>query len=101
MVARRVRLVMTAGIPPAVRSYSAYLRTRTGLATEIAVNGKAATITASRGGSELCISFAPVSGAPDWQMTGMQVTSGGQVASFAQGQLGGAIAALLAGHLRG
>jgi hypothetical protein len=53
---------MTSGIPPAVSRYAAYLRARTGVATEIAVNGKAATITASRGGGELCITFGPVSG---------------------------------------
>jgi hypothetical protein len=87
---------MTAGIPPAVRSYSAYLRARARLPTEIAVNGKAATVIASRGGSELRITFAPASGMPDWQVRGIEVTRGGQVASFAQGQLGGAIAALLA-----
>jgi hypothetical protein len=83
-------------IPPTVASYAAYLRVRTGVATEIAVNAKAATITASRGGADLRITFGPVSGAPDWQVTGMQVTRGGQEISFAQGQLGGAIAALLA-----
>jgi hypothetical protein len=31
----------------------------------------------------------------------MQVTSGGEAVSFAQGQLGGAIAELLAGHRPG
>jgi hypothetical protein len=83
-----------ADMPAAVSRYAAYLRARTDLATEIAVNGKAATITASRGGSELCITFGPVSGAPGWQMTGMQVTSGGQAASFAQGRPGWAPAGL-------
>jgi hypothetical protein len=87
---------VTAGIPPAVSSYAAYLRARAGLATEIAAGGQAAAISASRGGAGLCITFGPVSGKLDWQVTGIQVTRGGQDVSFAQGQLGGAIAALLA-----
>jgi hypothetical protein len=82
-----------ADMPPIVGRYAAYLRARTGHGAEIAVSGETALITASRGGAELRLVFA--SGKPEWQMTGIEVTRGGQAASFAQGQLGAAIAALL------
>ena len=60
---------VTAGIPAAVSSYAAYLQARTGLATKVAVSGKAATISASRDGSELCITFGPASGKLDCRIT--------------------------------
>ncbi len=86
---------MIASLPPAVSRYAAYLRAKTGHGAEIAVSGETAIVTVSRGGAELRIAFAPASGKPDWQMTGIEVTRGGQAASFARGQLGAAIAALL------
>jgi hypothetical protein len=60
-----------------------------------------ATITASRGGGELCITFGPVSGKLDWQVMGIQVTRDGRAVHFAQGQLGGVLAALFARRQRG
>jgi len=84
---------VTPGIPPAVGRYATYLRARTGLSAVIGVSGGTAMITTGRGGAELCIAFTR--GAPDWQVTGIEVTRNGKVASFAQGQLASAIAALL------
>ncbi len=80
-------------MPAAVSRYAAYLRARTGHGAEICVSGETAMVTASRGGAELRIAFA--SGKPDWLLTGIELTRSGQVASFAQGQLDAAIAALL------
>lgn len=84
---------MIASLPPAVSRYAAYLRAKTGHGAEIAVSGETAIVTVSRGGAELRIAFA--SGKPDWLLTGIELTRSGQVASFAQGQLDAAIAALL------
>ncbi len=86
---------MIASLPPAVSRYAAYLRAKTGHGAEIAVSGETAIVTVSRGGAELRIAFAPASGKPDWQMTGIELTRSGQAASFAQGQLDAAVAALL------
>jgi pyrrolidone-carboxylate peptidase len=84
---------VTPGVPPAVGRYATYLRARTGLTAVIGVNGGTAMVTTERAGVELCIAF--IRGAPDWQVSGIEVTRDGKVATFTQGQLASAIAALL------
>lgn len=86
---------MTAApVPETVRRYARYLRHR-GLDTGITVNGTSATVTAIRDGGELRIAFAPDGRTVNWRVTWMDVSRGGMVTAFSQGQVGAAVEALL------
>lgn len=89
---------MTAApVPETVRRYARYLRSR-GLDASITVNGISATVTATSGGSELRIAFAPDGGRLGWRVAWMDVSRAGKVTPFGQGQAGQAVEALLAGQ---
>lgn len=89
---------MTAApVPATVASYARYLRSR-GLDAAMTVNGTSATVTATRGGGELRITFAPDGRTVDWRVTWMDVSRGGKVTPFGQGKAGAAVEALLAGQ---